>query len=49
MGFLEKISERENAFLNGVRQMQGEIPLYIWGAARSGRHVAQLLEKEGLV
>lgn len=46
MGFLRKILERENAFLNKVHQVQGKIPLYIWGAEQGGWQVAQLLKNE---
>lgn len=48
MRFLEKLSERENAFLNRVRQLEGILPLYIWGAGMGGSQVSQLLRNEGI-
>lgn len=48
MGFLEKIVEKENAFLNKVQQIEKKLPLYIFGAASGGENVALLLEKHGV-
>lgn len=48
MFFLERVTEKENAFLKKVREVAGVLPLYIWGAGQGGRQVSMFLETEGI-